>query len=189
VDSGLIAMVGRPRRGNGNWRVTYGYIYQLKTGLRNVAQVSDEFIASSARYFNKPQLYVQALAGKLNLTDYLEPASIDGELDTAMHVTYRNEEWGCFMPLSLRNLGQKERLFLVRLYESATGKSRPTSGHQVIYFSTLISHPPQLGIDILILLRFYLFKHPSCMGVFCLLNLQAARVLMESDVQLSANSR
>jgi len=34
--------------------VTYGYIHQLKTGIRATPQVSEEFIISCARYLKKP---------------------------------------------------------------------------------------------------------------------------------------
>lgn len=102
--------------------VTYGYLHQLKSGMREVAQVSDDFLAACARYLNKPKLYVQALAGKLNLADFSEPASLEGELDTALSVMHKDPEWGGFMPLSFKTMGTKERLFLVKLYEAATNK-------------------------------------------------------------------
>lgn len=102
--------------------VTYGYLHQLKTGLREVSAVSDEFVASCAAYLNKPKMYVHALAGKLNLADFSEPSSLDGELEAAMSLMYKDSQWGGFMPLSLKSLGTKERLFLVKLYEAATDK-------------------------------------------------------------------
>lgn len=103
--------------------VTYGYIYQLKIGKREVSQVSDDFVAACSVFLNKPKLYVLALAGKLNLADYYEPASIEADLDDAITLMYKDASWGGFMPLSLKEMGIRERLFLVRLYESATGRT------------------------------------------------------------------
>lgn len=103
--------------------VTYGYIHQLKTGHREVAQVSDEFIASCARYLNKPRIYIQALSGKLSLADFSQPDSLEGEVDSALSLMYKDRNWGGYMSLSIKSLGLKERLFIVRLYETATGKT------------------------------------------------------------------
>jgi hypothetical protein len=103
--------------------VTYGYIHQLKTGLREVAQVSDEFVASCAKYLNKPRIYIQALAGKLSLADFSEQESLEGEVDSALSLMYKDRNWGGFMSLSIKSLGLKERLLIIRLYESATGKT------------------------------------------------------------------
>lgn len=102
--------------------VTYGYVHQLKTGLREISQVSDDFVTSCAKYLNKPKIYVQALAGKLNLSDFSEPATLEGELDAAIALMYKDPDWGGFMPLSIRMMDTRERLFIVRMYEAASGK-------------------------------------------------------------------
>jgi hypothetical protein len=44
--------------------VTYGYLYQLKVGLREVSEVSDEFVNNCAGYLNKPRLDILSLLGK-----------------------------------------------------------------------------------------------------------------------------
>jgi len=102
--------------------VTYGYIHQLKTGVRAIPQVSDEFIENCARYLKKPKNHVLGLSGKSALEDNFIKDAIDGELDTAFSVMYRDCAWGGYMPLSLKALGRKERLFIAKLYEAATGK-------------------------------------------------------------------
>jgi len=103
--------------------VTYGYIHQLKTGIRAIPQISDEFVTSCARYLKKPRSHVLALSCKKSLEDDFIADEIDGELDTVFNVIYRDSKWGGNMPLSLKSLGRRERLFIARLYESATGKT------------------------------------------------------------------
>ena len=102
--------------------VTYGYIHQLKTGIRAIPQVSDEFITSCARYLKKPKNHVLRLAGKRSYEDEFITDEIDGELDTAFSVMFRDSDFGGNMPLSLKSLGRRERLFIVKLYEAATRK-------------------------------------------------------------------
>lgn len=102
--------------------VTYGYIHQLKGGVRGINQVGDDFIDRCAQYLRKPKAYVRALAGKQTFLDDYTEASIDGELDTALAVMQKDPKWGGNMPLSLKNLDRRERLFVVKLYEAATGK-------------------------------------------------------------------
>lgn len=102
--------------------VTYGYIHQLKTGIRDVPQVSNEFVTNCARYLKKPKNHVKALAGKVSYEDDFIVDTLDGELDTALAVMYKDSAWGGYMPLSLKGLDRKERLFIIKLYEAATGK-------------------------------------------------------------------
>jgi len=102
--------------------VTYGYVHQLKTGNRAIPHVSDEFITSCARYLKKPKNYVLGLAGKRTYEDDYIADAIDGELDNAFSVMYRDSDYGSNMPLSLKSLGRKERLFIAKLYEAATHK-------------------------------------------------------------------
>lgn len=102
--------------------VTYGYIHQLKTGLRAIPQISDEFATNVARYLKKPKSYVLALAGKTSQADDFTEDTLDGELDTAFGVMYKDKTYGGNMPLSLKSLGRRERLYIVKLYEAASGK-------------------------------------------------------------------
>jgi len=102
--------------------VTYGYIHQLKTGLRATPQVSDEFLTSCARYLRKSKKHVSELSGKVSFADEYLDSEIDGDLDTAFGVMQRDTTWGGNLPLSLKSLCRKERLFIVKLYEAATGK-------------------------------------------------------------------
>ena len=44
---------------------TYGYFYQLNTGVRDVESVSNEFVISCARYLGIPPIVVKLAAGKI----------------------------------------------------------------------------------------------------------------------------
>ena len=102
--------------------VTYGYLHQLKTGLRETRHASDEFLCACAMYLNKPKAFVQALAGKVSLSDFFQPATLEAEVEDALLLMYKDGVWGGYMPLTLKQLSAKEKLFIVMLYEAATGK-------------------------------------------------------------------
>lgn len=75
-----------------------------------------------ARYLRRPKKYVIALSGKQSLEDNFVVETIDGDLDAVMSLMYRDSAWGGYMPLSLKAMSRQERLFIVKLYEAATGK-------------------------------------------------------------------
>ena len=52
--------------------VTYGYINQLRNGIRKVSQVSDEFALACSHFLGIPRLTILMLAGRLNPEDLFE---------------------------------------------------------------------------------------------------------------------
>ncbi len=54
--------------------VTYGYINQLKNGIRKTEDLSHEFCVACARYLGVPAISVKIIAGVLRMSDFLHPA-------------------------------------------------------------------------------------------------------------------
>ncbi|OOG58059.1 helix-turn-helix transcriptional regulator [Polaromonas sp. C04] len=52
--------------------VTYGYINQLRNGVRNTADISQDFAEACARYLGSiPTVVIKLLAGNIRLSDFL----------------------------------------------------------------------------------------------------------------------
>lgn len=101
--------------------VTYGYIVQLREGIRQVKNVSDEFAKSCALYLGVPRLTVLLAAGKITPDDLFEdPAEMLRSLPNAMRFIQKDTEFGGIMPPELLDAPPQVQFFVVALYESAT---------------------------------------------------------------------
>lgn len=101
--------------------VTYGYLAQLRSGLRSVTNISDPFLDRVAQWLNVPRISVLAACGRLRLSDFSDLHNLDEALDAAYAFIQRDRVWGAVMPPSAHRLDQPGRLFVVRLFEAATG--------------------------------------------------------------------
>ncbi|MEO8121018.1 MAG: helix-turn-helix transcriptional regulator [Rhodoferax sp.] len=52
--------------------VTYGYINQLRNGIRSTEQISQEFAEKCSLYLNLPTIVVKLLAGSIRMSDFLQ---------------------------------------------------------------------------------------------------------------------
>lgn len=102
--------------------VTYGYISQLRSGLRKVDQVSDGFAQACARYLGVPRLAVLQLSGRLRPEDFFEEGGAIPEITAASEFIQNDPQWGPLMTIELRALSPDSWYGIVRLYEEATGK-------------------------------------------------------------------
>lgn len=103
--------------------VTYGYINQLRNGIRCVAQIGDEFAQSCANFLQVPRLTVLILAGKVTPADLVSPGSIaERELATALQFLTANQEFGHLVTQELRDSSFDSKYLLIKLFEKATGK-------------------------------------------------------------------
>lgn len=53
--------------------VTYGYINQLRSGIRKTENISNEFATACSQYLGIPTIVVKLLAGSIGLSDFLYP--------------------------------------------------------------------------------------------------------------------
>jgi len=103
--------------------VTYGYVNQLRTGLRQTSQISDDFALACARYLNVPRLSVLMLSGRITPEDAFESdETVASEIPRAISYLCEDPEWGALVPPEVREGSYRAQFLVVRLYEEATGK-------------------------------------------------------------------
>ena len=100
--------------------VSYGYIAQLRSGMREVANVSDDFLAACAQFLGLSRLAVMLAAGKLSVADLYEPGQLEPLLVAAWEAMLADAEGA--VPGELDLLSPEGRLFVIRLYERANGR-------------------------------------------------------------------
>lgn len=102
-------------------KVTYGYILQLRGGLRKLSAVSDKFVEEVTRFLNLPRISVLAACGRVTLEDFVPAPSLEHSIARAYAFIERDATWGAVMPSSLKVADREAKLFVIRLYEAATG--------------------------------------------------------------------
>ncbi|MCC5611583.1 hypothetical protein LC612_33795, partial [Nostoc sp. CHAB 5834] len=103
--------------------VTYGYINQLRNGLRDVKLISDDFTRSCAAYLNVPRMTVLVLSGRVTASDFFQSnEQMGSELSRAMAFITEDPAWGPLITAELRQSSNESKYALVRLYEKANGK-------------------------------------------------------------------
>jgi len=102
--------------------VTYGYIAQLRGGLRQIKLIGDEFIEACSRFLDVPKLAVKVWAGKLDASDLLQSKEVlVMRLDEALSFIAADPLLGCWMPITVRNMSYEEKFFIVLCFQQATG--------------------------------------------------------------------
>lgn len=102
--------------------VTSGYISQLRSGTRNVQDISDYFAVQCARFLNKPKFAVLLAAGKVQPEDSFENQEVlKNEVNAAVQHIRENEVWSDFVTDKAHDLNLRAKLALVTAYEIATG--------------------------------------------------------------------
>lgn len=103
--------------------VTYGYISQLRAGLRPTNQVSDDFALSCSHYLGVPRMTVLMLAGRIAPEDAFESQEVlAAQIPRAMSYVCDDPDWGPLVPPEVRDSSPEAHFLVVRLYEEATGK-------------------------------------------------------------------
>ena len=59
--------------------VTYGYMNQLRNGIRSTEDIGQEFSEAAAVYLGTPAIVVKLLANQVKLRDFLPPAETEEE--------------------------------------------------------------------------------------------------------------
>lgn len=100
----------------------YSYLLQLRTGVRKVSSISDDFARASAEYLGTSVMEVLMLAGRITPEDFsTSPSDYDQELARAMSFICQDREWGSMVPSEMRAPKAPGQHLIVRLYEKATG--------------------------------------------------------------------
>lgn len=102
--------------------VTYGYIAQLRGGLREVRHISPAFIGSCARYLSVPPVAIKVAAGIIGIEDFLVPGgSEEQQFDAALRHIQADPLLGPMMPPQMLQSDMRMKRFVVACYQEATG--------------------------------------------------------------------
>jgi len=68
--------------------VTYGYINQLRNGIRKTEDITHDFCVACARYLGVPTIAVKVMAGVVRMSDFLHHAEseVDGVERAIRHI-------------------------------------------------------------------------------------------------------
>lgn len=102
--------------------VTYGYIAQLRSGLREVTHISQGFAEACARFLGVPTVMVMVLAGAISIRDFAFPNESD---DVFVERAYRrmllDPKAKEFLPRNPGMLNVEAKTALLRLYAESSG--------------------------------------------------------------------
>lgn len=103
--------------------VTYGYIAQLRNGLRSQSHISKEFAAACARYLGIPTVVVLLLCGYLDIRDFaVRAVAEDVLLDRAIRKMMRDPQLMLVLcGADLQSLTLDSKRMLVTLYSEFLG--------------------------------------------------------------------
>lgn len=101
--------------------VTGSYIYQLRTGHRKMAHISDTFVGACARYLRVPPIVVKLLAGRVSVADFWSPEMSEEEvIERGFRHMLNDPAVRDLLPLDAENLPTGARKALVLLYAENT---------------------------------------------------------------------
>lgn len=103
--------------------VTYGYLIQLKKGIRDTPRISNEVVEAAARYLLCPPILVKMAAGQVTAQDFYTPRDrMEEEVDAAIAHIAGDPNYLFLLPAGVESLPQEVKASLVMLYQDATGK-------------------------------------------------------------------
>jgi hypothetical protein len=102
--------------------VTYGYIKQLRNGIRKVSNVSNEFARSCANYLGVPTVVVKLVSGSISLSDFAWPAlDEDMVVELAFQRMQTDPNVRPSLPRHAQKLPVAAKRAMVMMYADITG--------------------------------------------------------------------
>jgi hypothetical protein len=101
--------------------VTYGYISQLRTGLRRTEHISHEFATSCGRYLGVPPVLVKLWAGRIRPEDFVWPGKpVEKAIEDDFELMASDPMILGLLPEDLKVASHEVKQFVVNLYYEAT---------------------------------------------------------------------
>ena len=102
--------------------VTYGYINQLRNGIRKVSHISNEFARSCANYLGVPTVVVKLVSGSISLSDFAWPAvDEDMVVERAFQRMLSDPKVRPSLPRNAHKLPVPAKRAMVMMYADITG--------------------------------------------------------------------
>jgi transcriptional regulator with XRE-family HTH domain len=128
--------------------VSYGYISQLRGGVREVRGVSGQFLGNCAAFLRVPRISVMIAAGVVSVEDFFDnPEQFDAEIDTALHYIAQDATFGAMMPVDLMDASKQTKMFVIQLYQQATGRKLLSSEVDLATILTTVEQHKSLLAD------------------------------------------
>ncbi len=102
--------------------VTYGYVNQLRCGVREVHQVSGQFARRAARFLGVPPIVVKLLAGQLSVSDFIPAQQSEEEfVERALCRMMRDPKAGMLVSLEILSAELAVQKDFLSLYAEVSG--------------------------------------------------------------------
>lgn len=103
--------------------VTYGYINQLRTGVRETESIGQDFAEACGRFIGVPTIVVKLLAGRIQLRDFAWPyEGEEGLVERAYRQMMSDPTARQLVMPESSQLSHEARKALVMMYANATGQ-------------------------------------------------------------------
>ena len=126
--------------------VTYPYIAQLRSGYRQVVNVSEEFLTKAAEFLQVPRMSVLLAAGRVRIQDFY-PTDVMAKVEPALRFIQADGELGGSMPPSVFAADPALQLFIVDLYQKATHRNllgQPVSYQELNEYAAISGLEPEM---------------------------------------------
>ena len=119
--------------------VTYGYVSQLKNGMRQTFNISEDTAAACAVYLGMPKISVLMAAGRVRPEDFYEnPVELAQTLPRAFSFVQSDPKWSHLITEEIEKLSETGKYLIVSMYEEATGRSLLPQPHSLIQLAQQI---------------------------------------------------
>ncbi|QDZ26585.1 helix-turn-helix transcriptional regulator [Noviherbaspirillum sp. UKPF54] len=90
--------------------VTYGYINQLRTGVRSPSHISQEMAEATAKYLGCPPIVTKILAGRVKMSDFIAPReSEEDTLDRILRQIQEDPRFDSFCHVTFFNFRSRQK--------------------------------------------------------------------------------
>jgi transcriptional regulator with XRE-family HTH domain len=102
--------------------VTYGYINQLRSGIRSPAHIGQDFSESCAAFLGVPTIVVKILCGRVQTSDFIHPVEKEEEsIERAFRRLMADPTVRKMLPVDSATLSFEARRALVLMYSETSG--------------------------------------------------------------------
>lgn len=102
--------------------VTFGYLAQLRNGIRSAAHISREFAEACAEFLEVPMISILIAAGVVRKSDFYGDAwDLSYRVEKALAYMRHDRCSGLVVPQSLDTADLDTKLLMIQLYERVTG--------------------------------------------------------------------